>query len=232
MTTDFKKSERVDYKYLIPVSMLFLVTLLVSAISVHRTINICGFIEPGGILFYPLTYFFSDVFTEIYGHKISRQILWYGLMFQFIFSVLMNLVLKIPATATWHNQEAFKTVFNPLIIYCVATSVATLFGGYINIAVISRFKILVRGRYFWLRSLTASSIGEAAFTIIALPVIFISASHTWHETVHIVFNAFMFKFIYGFFTVIPTIILVYVIKKYESSDFHNHRTEFNPFQKV
>lgn len=221
--------QRKFFNFLIPIAMLFLTALLVSALAVHRTIQIGSFIEPGGILIYPLTYFFSDVITENYGYKISRQILWYGLLFQFIFSLMINGLLFIPSTSSWQDQKSFEIVFHPLIIYCIATSVATFAGGFINIAIISKWKILVKGKYFWLRSLTASSIGEAIFTIIALPVIFIG-THSVSDTAKIVWDAYLFKFAYGFIAIIPTTILVSVIKKLEGMDFYDYGVNYNPFK--
>jgi queuosine precursor transporter len=229
MQAQFTSLEKQENKYLIPISMMFLTSLLVSALAVHRTIQIGPFIEPGGILIYPLTYFFSDVITEIYGYRISRQVLWYGLIFQFIFSILINGLLTIPSTSSWNDQKSFEYVFHPLIVYCIATSIATFIGGYFNIAIISKWKILVKGKYFWLRSLTATSIGEGIFTIIALPIIFIG-SHSLSETIKIVYDAYLFKFAYGFIAVIPTTIFVSVIKKLEGIDFYDYGVNYNPFK--
>jgi len=229
MPTQILSTENHAYRFLIPISMLFIITLIASALAIHRTIQIGSFIEPGGILIYPLTYFFSDIIAENYGYKISHQILFYGLIFQFIFSIIMNLLLYIPATPSWHDQTAFEIVFKPLLLYSTMTSFGTLIGGHINIAAISRWKKLVQGRYFWIRSLTSSCIGEAVFTIIALPAIFIG-THNLHETMKIVWDAYLFKLVYGVVAIIPSTILVSIIKKIEGCDFYDHSIQYNPFK--
>lgn len=47
---------------------------------------------PAALILFPFTYFFDDTLTEVYGFKISRLIIWGGLVANTIFSI-----------ATWAN---------------------------------------------------------------------------------------------------------------------------------
>src|SRR3990167_1049338 len=149
------------YKYLIFISMLFITLMIASAILVNRILNFHGIYEPGGILVFPLTYIFGDIIAEVYGYKISRHILWCGLSCQLIFAVLIYFVLKLPTSPFFHFNTAFLLVLSHLPEYAFSFIIGTFLGGFFNIYCISNFKILCRGKYFWVRSLFSTGFGEA-----------------------------------------------------------------------
>lgn len=218
------------YKYIIVISMFFITIMLASALAVHRVFMLGPFVEPGGILLFPLTYFISDIIAEVYGYKISRQILWYGLSCQFAFALMMSFVMHLPAAPFWHGQVAFDTVFGPLLAYCIATTIGMFIGDFCNIYIISKWKILLRGKWFWLRSLGSTSIGEGVFTIVALYSIFGELS-AQHMALKLVFDAYILKLIYGCFLTIPATILVTILKKIENTNIYENGIGFNPFIK-
>lgn len=217
------------YKCLLLISMLFITDLIVSAIAVKRVIVIGPIMEPGGILIFPLTYFLSDIITEVYGYKIARQILWYGFLCQFIFSLLIMGIMKLPTAAFWHGQKAFESVFGHLIIYCITTTAGTLLGGFLNIYIISKFKILLKGKYFWLRSMLATSIGELIFSVIALTPMFFGTVGLM-QSLEIALSAYLFKISYGVIAVFPSAVLVNLLKRIENVDVYDYETDFNPLK--
>lgn len=217
------------YKCLLLISMLFITDLIVSAIAVKRVILVGPLMEPGGILIFPLTYFLSDIITEVYGYKIARQILWFGFLCQFIFSLLIISIIQLPAAPFWHDQKAFETVFGHLIIYCFTTTLGTLFGGFLNIYIISKFKILLKGKYFWIRSLLSTSVGELIFSVVALTPLFLNSVGI-EKSLWIALSAYLFKLSYGIIAVIPSSILVKILKRIENVDIYDFETNFNPLK--
>lgn len=217
------------YKCLLLISMLFITDLIVSALAVKRVILIGPLMEPGGILIFPLTYFLSDVITEVYGYKIARQILWFGFFCQFIFSLLIVGIMHLPAATFWHDQKSFETVFGHLFFYCLTTTLGTLCGGFLNIYIVSKFKILLQGKYFWIRSLLSSSVGELIFSLIALTPIFLHSVGV-KNALWIALSAYLFKLSYGIIAVIPSSILVKILKKIENVDVYDFDTNFNPLK--
>lgn len=213
-------------KYLPLISMLLVLSYFGSALLVNRIMVMGPFIVPGGMLLYPLVYFFGDVTAEVYGFKVSRNLLWFGLGCQLLFSLLMMWMIKIPPASFWHDQAAYDTVFNSVPIYAFTCLIGTIFGGFVNIYIISKWKLLLKGRYFWLRSLTSTTIGEFLFSTIALTPVFIFSDVSLGMALRISLSAYLLKFIFTILSTIPAMILVNILKKKEKMDVYD--TEFNP----
>jgi len=223
------ESKEKKYRYLVFLSMFFITEMLVSAIAVKRAIVIGPFIEPGGILIFPLTYFFSDIITEVYGYSMSRHILWCGLACQFLFSIIILIIMKLPAAPFWHNQKSFEDIFGHMLFYCITTTVGTMVGGFVNIYIVSKFKIIMKGKYFWLRSLGSSTIGEFLFSVIALTPLFIQ-SISIQDAFKIAVDAYLFKVLYGLIAVIPASFIVSFLKQKEQADIYDLDINYNFFK--
>ena len=60
---------------------------------------------PAAVILFPLTYIIGDVFTEVYGFKKARTIIWLGFGCSF-FAVLIYLVtIALPHPGYWENQD-------------------------------------------------------------------------------------------------------------------------------
>lgn len=208
--------------------MLFITLMLASAILVNRILDFHGIFEPGGILVFPLTYFFGDIIAEVYGYKISRHILWCGLFCQFIFALLIYFVLKLPVSPFFHSDSAFHVLLSHLPEYALTFTIGTIAGGFLNIYLVSKFKILCLGKYFWIRSLTSTGFGEALFTIITLSPILLMHNSLSH-VIQILISAYIFKLCYGFVFIVPASLLTYFLKRSEQIDVYDYGTNFNPF---
>lgn len=229
MQTQMNEKIQHQFKCIPFIAMTFVLSMVGSSLLVNRVMVIGGFTVPGGILLYPLSYFFGDIIAEIYGYKIARHILWVALLWQLAFSILINIMLKIPPAPFWHNQAAYETVFGPTIIYCVSCLVGTVLGGFANIYAISKWKILVKGRYFWLRSIASTTIGEAVFSVVALTPVFIN-SHTFGTIAKIVICSYVFKLIYTIIMSPFIVIFSNFLKKYENIDVYDYGINYNPFK--
>lgn len=218
-----------QYKFIALISMIFVLSMVGSSLLVNRIVTINIFLVPGGILLYPLSYSLGDILSEVYGYKLARHILWCGIICQLMFSLTMDVMLKIPAASFWHNQSAYETVFNPVIVYCVSCLIGTILGGFANIYAISKWKILFRGRFFGARSITSTALGEAIFSIVALTPVFIFEQN-FSTTLRIVISAYIFKIIYALLIAPIAVIIVKKLKEVEGVDVYDYDTNFNPFQ--
>ncbi|MEK7855897.1 MAG: VUT family protein, partial [Acidobacteriota bacterium] len=71
------------------------------------------YIYGAGVLFFPISYLFGDILTEVYGYKRSRKVIWteFGAL---IFASLMALVVtNLPAAKTMsaEQQAAVDLIF-------------------------------------------------------------------------------------------------------------------------
>ncbi|NBX70130.1 MAG: VUT family protein, partial [Proteobacteria bacterium] len=71
--------EKRTYKYYDLVMASFVTILLCSnLIGTTKVINIYGFTCGAGVFFFPLSYVFGDILTEVYGYAKSRKVVWAG----------------------------------------------------------------------------------------------------------------------------------------------------------
>jgi len=70
----------------------------------------------GAQLLFPLTYIFSDIFTEVYGYAGSRRAIWIAFFANVLMALMGLFMVWIPAAPEWPgaHQEAFRIVFGPV----------------------------------------------------------------------------------------------------------------------
>src|SRR5688500_20110859 len=91
----------------------FVAILLCSnLIGVHKvsTVNLPfygEYIYGAGVLFFPISYLFGDILTEVNGYKRSRKVIWAGFGALIFASLMAFAVTKLPAASTMApDQEA------------------------------------------------------------------------------------------------------------------------------
>ena len=67
------------YRYYDLVMAAF-VTVLVCAnvIGAGKVAQVGGFTFGAGVLFFPISYVFGDILTEVYGYALARRVVWAG----------------------------------------------------------------------------------------------------------------------------------------------------------
>ena len=224
----FERSKS-SYKFLILLAMLNAVTLATSTVLGYKQVIFAGIIEYGTTILFPATYFFQDVITEVYGYKISRQIIWGAMFCALVSASMLVLVVHLPAESSWKYQKDFDTVLDPMLRVAIASTIGTLFSSFINIYLLAKWKILVKGKYFWIRSLTSTAIGELILTVVSVLIGFIGRAD-FHSILNIILYAFLFKVFFSFIGIYPEVILVRFLKKSEGLDTFDYGTNFNPFK--
>src|SRR5260221_12316509 len=105
MTSDVEPSNRKHpqrtYKYYDLILAGFVTILLcTNFISAPKRVTIEGFTFGAGVLFFPISYLFGDILTEVYGYARSRRVVWAGFGAILFASFLSWVVLKLPPEAT------------------------------------------------------------------------------------------------------------------------------------
>ena len=123
-----------------------------------------------------LTFVFNDIFTEVYGYRRSRQIIWSGLAVQLFTAFIYWAVGVLPSASFWHNQSAYDVILGQAPRVVFGTMLAYLAGEYINSVAISKLKFLQKGRNGsaqCIRFVTSTALGEFVDTLIFFPVAFL-----------------------------------------------------------
>src|SRR5258707_4039563 len=101
--TILEMTEKRRYKYFDLIMAAFAAVLLCSnLIGVQKvsSVNlpfIGEYIYGAGVLFFPISYFFGDILTEVYGYKRSRRVIWAGFGAMAFASGMSLIVTSLPA---------------------------------------------------------------------------------------------------------------------------------------
>jgi queuosine precursor transporter len=222
-------AKKQQYKYLTFLSILYFTGWATTYPMVYKIVSVDNVLETAAIFLFPLSYALADVITEVYGYKIARQVVWSSLACGFIFSAALELVNKIPPANFWHAQDAYNTVFSPVLRAYFALLIASVCGSMINIYVISKWKILLRGKYFWIRSLCSTGFGELIFTLIGSPLCYVGVEPL-SKMIWLAANGYAFKMIYALLAVGPITLLAKILKYVENVDIYDYGINYNPFK--
>src|SRR6186997_2591457 len=105
---------RRSYRYYDLIMAAFVTVLLcTNLISAPKRVEIGGFVFGAGVLFFPISYLFGDILTEVYGYKRSRRVIWAGFGALIFASLMSYIVTSLPAASTMsaEQQNAVNAIF-------------------------------------------------------------------------------------------------------------------------
>jgi uncharacterized integral membrane protein (TIGR00697 family) len=222
-------SSKAGAQFLMLFTMLYVTFNLVGCALLYKVITVGPGIAPGGIFFLPLVLLIEDIVAEIYGYKISRALLWYILLSSLIFSACTVAIVQLPSPEFWHLDSSYHAVFDPLLRGGPALFVAVLIGRFINIYALTKSKILVRGRYFWIRSVLSTSIGGFVALSLLCGLAY-SNSVPFSGIEKLFITDYSIRVLYAVLGGIPAALIVIYIKKNYGIDTYDYDTNFNPFK--
>jgi uncharacterized integral membrane protein (TIGR00697 family) len=221
------------YRYYDLVMAAFVTVLLCSnLIGPGKTCIILGITFGAGNLFFPISYIFGDVLTEVYGYARARKVIWAGFG-SMIFATMMGFaVIHMPADPNEPFnaviQPALEVVFGNTWRIVAASMIAFWCGDFVNSYVLAKMKLWTRGRYLWSRTIGSTMVGQAVDSALFYPIAFFGI---WQPGTMLKVIAFNWAFkvsIEVIFTPI-TYAVVNWLKRKEGEDYFDDRTNFTPF---
>jgi uncharacterized integral membrane protein (TIGR00697 family) len=181
---------------------------------------------PAAVILFPITYIFGDIFTEVYGFKKARTIIWLGFVCSF-FAVLIYLItIALPHPSFWENQDAYVIVLGTTPRVAIASFVGYLFGEFSNSIVLSKLKVLTQGRNLWVRTILSTVVGEGFDSIIFITISFLGTMETSVVLQMILFQ-YLFKVCYEVLFTPLTYLIVGFVKKKEEIDTYDYDVKYN-----
>src|SRR5688572_22772638 len=111
MTPETDATEHRQYKYYDLVMAAFVTVLLCSnVIGAAKVCQIGDFKFGAGVLFFPISYIFGDILTEVYGYARARRVVWAGFAAQIFASFMSYCIVKLPAAPDFPNQQAYEII--------------------------------------------------------------------------------------------------------------------------
>jgi len=218
-----------EYKCIYFLATLYMSLMTLSAILGYKLIATPLGVLAGASLVSPSWFMVGDMITEVYGFKTVMKLFWSVIICQFIFATVCWLVIRLPSPAYWHGQEGYELVCGHLLRIAIFQLIGITIAWNINARLLSKWKVLLRGRFFWLRSIGSSGIGLIIFSIISVfPAIY--GMFPLHEVISIVAWSCALKFIFTILLAGPSNLVVIFLKAYEGVDEYSHSLRFNPFK--
>lgn len=223
-----------QFKYYDLMMAAFVVVLICSNIigpAKLATIDIFGenYIYGAGVLFFPLSYVFGDVLTEVYGYARARKVIWVGFAGLFFASLMSYVIVKLPPAPGWEGQEAYDLIFGQVPRIVIASLIAFFTGELINAYVMARMKVWTKGKRLWTRTIGSTIVGQGADSLIFYPVAFYGI---WDNVVllTVMFSNFLIKVSWEAILTPVTYRIVGALKKAEDVEIFDENTDFTPFK--
>lgn len=210
------------------VSILFTGFLILSNLTAFKLAAIGGLIFPAGLMFFPLTYIFDDILTEVYGFKVSRRVIWSALLANVIVLLGTTISTYLPAAPHWHEQAAYAAVYHAVPRVFFASMIGYICGEFSNSTILAKLKILTAGRYLWFRALTSSAIGIGIDSILFIHIAFLF-SVPYHMLWQIILTTYLVKLAYEGCAIPFTYKVTHYLKQKDNIDHYDFHTKFNPF---
>jgi len=221
------------YRYYDLIMAAFVCVLLCSnliGVSKVTEVSILGetYAFGAGNLFFPLSYLFGDILTEVYGYARSRKVVWAGFSALLFASFMSWVVVHMPAAEGWQGQAVIEAAFGSTWRIALASLIGYFCGEFANSFTLAKLKILTEGRMLWTRTIGSTIAGEACDTLVFYPLAFYG---TWSNSllISVMIANYVLKVSWEVVITPVTYRIVAALKRAESEDFYDRDTNFTPF---
>ncbi len=184
-----------------------------------------------GILFFPISFIFGDILTEVYGYAASRRVIWAGFAGLAFASFMAWMVVALPPAPFWNNQHEYEIAFGGTWRISLAGLVAFAVGEFVNSYVMAKMKIISAGKHLWQRTITSTVFGEGVDTVMFVPLAFWNTGIIPNDKIPLVIGAQIIGKILVEVAFTPVVYkVVAFLKRAENEDFYDKNTDFNPFK--
>ncbi len=183
-----------------------------------------------GVLFFPISYVFGDILTEVYGYARARRVIWAGFAGLGFASFMATVVVALPPAPFWSHQAAYEIAFGNAPRIVAASMIAYFCGEFVNSYVLAKMKIATAGRWLWTRTIGSTIAGEAVDSALFYPLAFYGAGIIPDDKLPMVMAAqFVAKVGVEVVLTPVTYKVVNFLKRAEQVDHYDRDTNFSPF---
>jgi len=195
-----------SFKYLDIVAGFFVSILVISNIASTAKIVDVGislFTIPlafdGGTLLFPFVYVLGDVLTEVYGFKTARRVIFTGFAVMVLTALVFFVLGILPAEAGWEEatggNAAFYSILGGMsyggIVF--ASLAAYLAGELSNSLILSRLKVIMKGRLLFVRTIGSTLVGELLDSLIFILIAAAAGVFPWEIFWSLVITNYILK---------------------------------------
>lgn len=225
-----------SYKYYDLVLGAFVCVLLCSnLIGVRKITHVAWddkelFAFGAGNLFFPLSYLFGDILTEVYGYARSRRVVWCGFAALAFASLQSFVIVSLPPANEFTDQSQLEWAFGSTWRIALASLIAYFCGEFVNSFTLAKMKVFTQGRLLWTRTIGSTVAGEAVDTVLFYPLAFYGMSWMPNDLlVKVMIANYCIKVGWEVVATPITYRVVAFFKRKEHEDYYDINTNFTPF---
>jgi uncharacterized integral membrane protein (TIGR00697 family) len=217
------------YKYYDLIMAAFVTVLLCSnVIGATKVTTAWGIPFSAGNLFFPISYIFGDILTEVYGYARARKVVWAGFSALAFASFMAWLVVTLPPAQGFVNQAAVETIFGATPRIAIASLVGFFCGEFCNSFTLAKMKVWTEGRHLWARTIGSTIVGELCDTLVFYPLAFYGIFDT-ELLISVMITNYILKVSWEVINTPITYKIVGFLKRAENEDYFDRKTNFTPF---
>jgi len=184
-----------------------------------------------GVLFFPISYIFGDILTEVYGYARARRVIWSGFAALIFAAFMAWVVVSLPPADTWPNQKVYEIAYGNTGRVVAASMVAYFCGEFVNSYVLAKMKVAQNGKGMSWRFVGSTVAGEAVDSSLFYPLAFYGSGIMPNELVPVLMlSQFVTKTAVEILFLPLTVRIVNFLKKAEGEDYYDRSTDFSPFK--
>ena len=185
-----------------------------------------------GVLFFPISYFFGDILTEVYGYAHDRRAVWCGFGTLAFAALMAFVVTSLPAAPGDYNsqlQSGLQVVFGNTWRIVMGSIVAFWAGSLVNSYVLAKLKIKTEGKHLWVRTIGSTMAGELVDSSLFYVLAFYAIWPT-EQVIQVAITQYILKTSWEVLATPMTYRIVAFLKRKENEDFYDTDTNFTPFK--
>ena len=216
-----------SYKYLGLITTLYIAFQLISDVTAGKIVQLGIFTVSATVLYFPITYIFSDILTEVYGYARARSVVWTVLSCSVLAGVIYQLVVYLPPAVGFDANDAYARVLGSVPRILLGGWIAVWAGGILNDYILAKMKVWTNGKHLWTRTIGSTVVGEFANTVLFYTIALYAVLPN-NLLVASILSGWLIKV--GVETVLTpwTYWVVHKLKKLEGEDYYDRDTNFNP----
>jgi len=182
-----------------------------------------------GVLFFPLSYIFGDILTEVYGYARDRRCVWAGFGALAFAAFMASVIVALPPAAEWRTKQVHvQAIFGSTWRIIGASIIAFWSGSLVNSYVLAKMKIWTKGRWLWTRTIGSTICGEAVDSGLFYTLAFYG---TWDQPllIKVMATQYVLKTAWEVVNTPITYRVVAFLKRAEHEDYYDTDTNFTPF---
>jgi uncharacterized integral membrane protein (TIGR00697 family) len=184
-----------------------------------------------GVLFFPISYIFGDILTEVYGYGRDRRVVWAGFGALAFASLMAWVVVSLPPAGSEFMktyQANLEGVFGNSWRIALGSMIAFWCGSFSNAYVLAKMKVWMSGRRLWTRTIGSTVVGELVDSSLFYFIAFYGIWATG-DVIKIAIAQYLLKTSWEVVMTPVTYRVVAFLKRTEHEDYYDRDTNFTPF---